>query len=427
MKTGRKIFYGWIVVFSSSLLLALGLGMFVSTNSVFVKPICDSFGFARGEFTLYRTIVTLVGAVTMPFYGRLIQKIGAKKVLLIGAVTLSAVMFCYSFASQLWHFYLLAAINGLFFNGVSFMSVGVLVSAWFDGKKGIATGLAYAGSGLGGAIMVPVISGIIEQFGWQWAYRFMGIAGAIILIPVVIFIIKNKPSDMGLEPMPKDKASRQAVSLTGRNITMKEAFHTGTFWVLVVVFFLINSFAGATNTHSASYFSDLGYDTAFVSAVISLFMVFLTVGKIIMGFAYDKLGTLAGNMVICVSAIAFPIFALLAANPAMPWAYAVTVGLASSGVSVPVTILAIRYFGSKDFPAIFSFFSMVSALAPSVSVPAMGTVYDVTGSYRPAWFFFLACSVIIAVCLIGVELSYRKKLAAGKYAINNNGEVSYDT
>lgn len=278
MRTQRP-FYGWIVVCASAIQLAIGLGLFVSTNSVFVKPVCDAFGFQRGEFTLHRTIITLVAAALMPLYGRLIRRFGVRITLLVCSAMLGLVTFGYSFATELWHFYLLAAINGIFFNGVGFMSIGILINDWFEGKKGLALGLAYAGSGLGGAIMVPVVSFIIERAGWQWAYRFMGIFGVAILLPVAFFLIKNRPADLGLSPLPaKGAKGKQAGTADG--LTLREALRTGRFWMLLLAFILINAFAASTNTHSAPYLSDLGYAPAFVSAVISLFMICLTLGKI---------------------------------------------------------------------------------------------------------------------------------------------------
>lgn len=399
----QKPFYGWIIVCASAIQLAIGLGMFVSTNSVFVKPVCDSLGFLRGEFTLHRTVITLVGAALMPLYGKLIRRFGVRITLLVCGAMLGLVTFGYSFSTRLWHFYFLAAVNGVFLNGVGFMSIGILINDWFEGKKGLALGLSYAGSGLGGAIMVPVVSSIIERVGWQWAYRFMGVFGVTILLPVAFFLIKNRPADLGLSPLPLDRAARERREGESAGLVLREALRTGRFWMLLAAFVLINAFAAAANTHSAPYLSDLGYAPAVVSAVISLFMLCLTLGKIGLGLIYDHVGTLVGNIVISVLCLGFPVFALLAKISWMPWVYAVFVGLASCGVSVPVAVLLNRHFGSKDFPAIFSLCSMAGALASSASVPAMGMVYDATGSYRPAWYALILFSVCISVCLIGAE------------------------
>ncbi|NLJ86145.1 MAG: MFS transporter [Firmicutes bacterium] len=410
MQEVKKVFYGWKIVIASTIILAVGLGMFNSTNSVFVKPVCDSLGFGRSQFTLHRTIMTLTSACIMPVYGKVIQQLGVKTVLLVGASMLSLVTIGYSFASTLWHFYLLAFINGIFFNAVSFMVIGILVSYWFEDKRGFAIGLAYSGSGLGGAIMVPVVSRVIELVNWRFAYMFMGILGLATLIPVILFFIKEKPEKAGLKPYdsPKGyKGGERQIEGPTFNLSLSESLKTNRFWLLLVAFFLISAFAGATNTHSAPYLSDIGYSTAMVSAVISLFMVFLTVGKIILGVIYDRFGTMAGNVLVAVCGLIFPVAALFSHFPAFPWIYAVSVGMASCGLSVPVSILITKHFGVKDYPMIFSIFTMVTALGPSVSVPLMGAVYDYSGSYRPAWIALLALSVIISVCLAASEIIYR--------------------
>jgi len=399
----KKIFYGWIVVLCSVILMALGIGMFNSTSSMFVKPVCESLGFSRAQFTFYRSIVTLIGALAMPFYGRVIQRIGVKKVLAAGALMLGFSSFGYSFSGNLWQFYLFAFVNGLFYNGINFMTIGVLINAWFKGRKGLATGLAFSGSGLGGAIMIPVIGHMIELAGWRWAYRFMGVFGVAVMLPIIIIFIKNEPIDVGLEPFASEKIEQKNKPIVTASYSFREAVRSLKFWLLVTAFFFFNSFATAANAHTAPYLSDLGYMTTYVASVLSLYMVFLTLGKIFLGSIYDRFGAMAGNVFVSVFCLGFPIFAYLSYIPAMSWIYAVFLGIASCGVTVPVSILVIRYFGDKEFPVIFSIVMMISNLAPALSIPAMGAVYDLTGTYNPAWIVFLFCSVIIAGCLIAVE------------------------
>lgn len=412
----KKLFYGWVVVLSSVAMMALGVGMFTSTNSVYVKPVCESLGFSRGEFTLHRTLITLIGASIMPLYGRFIARYGARKVMSLGALMLGLVSIGYSFSTKLWHFYALALINGAFVNGISFMTIGVLISNWFNCKKGLALGLAYSGSGLGGAVMVPVVSHIIETSGWEWAYRAMGILGIAVLLPVIALLVRNKPEDIGLSPMAPDHQGLDVSANAINNLMFRETLRTKKFWLFITAVFLFNFCAGSTNTHSAPYLSDLGYPGGFVSSVISLFMIFLTVGKIILGYVYDRKGAFWGNLVVSVFTLAFPVFALLAHLPGMPWVYAVCIGMSSCGVSVPTSILVVRYFGDRDFATIFSFCSMISAFGPALSVPAMGAIFDATGSYRPAWAAFTVICVLLTGALMGAEILHRREERGGMVA-----------
>jgi len=405
-----RIFFGWRIVGASMIVLAVAMGMYFSTNSLFVIPVCDSLGVSRSQFTLYRTIITLASAATMPFYAKTIRRLGVKKPLLIGAVALGMVNICYSFANQLWHFYALAILNGIFAVSVHFMAIGILISDWFIDQRGIATSLAYSGSGLGGAIMIPVVSHIIELAGWRFAYRFMGLLGLAVMIPVILFLVKDKPETVGLEPYTLPGAKRDGkkkAESPAFHLSFREACQTNRFWLLSIGFFLISMFASAVNTHSTPFLLDIGYPIVLVSSVISLFMVFLTVGKIILGVAYDRFGTLAGNIIIALCCLIFPVAALLAHIPIFPWIYAVMVGIASSGASVPTPIIIARYFGTRDYPMIYSMFTMITTLGSSISVPAMGAVYDYSGSYRPAWIALLISSVIISVCIVAAEFSFR--------------------
>jgi MFS family permease len=411
-KKKKDSFYRWVIVFSGMLLLALGLGMYYSTNSVFIKPICDALGFTRGQFTLHRTIITLIGTFTMPLYGRLLTKIGPKRILFAGALGLCSTSFGYSFATQLWHFYLTALINGLFYNAVNFITVGVLVNCWFTDKIGLATGIAFSGSSLGGAVMIPLIGSVIETTNWQCAYRLMGIIGITIMVPVILLMVKDRPRmNVFFSPAASENV-KEANPRTSPEYTYQQVLRDKKFWLLVIAFFFINFFAGATNTHTAPYLSDLGYPVTLVSSMVSLLMVFLTIGKVLLGAVYDRFGTTMGNLVVIISCTLFPIFALLSRIQLFAWSYVVFVGIASCGVSVPVTILLTLYYGEKNFATIFSLCSMISSLAPSLSIPGMGLVYDKTNNYHLAWVIFFCSAIIIAICLFSAERILRKQLAS---------------
>jgi uncharacterized membrane protein YdjX (TVP38/TMEM64 family) len=77
-------------------ILAWGLGMFISTNNLFVTLVCDSLGISWKQFAFHRTIITLVSACLMALYGKLIRRLGVRKMLAIGFVLLGLVTFCYS-------------------------------------------------------------------------------------------------------------------------------------------------------------------------------------------------------------------------------------------------------------------------------------------------------------------------------------------
>jgi len=409
-RKGGKVFYGWVITAASIVVLAAGIGMYSSTNGLFVIPVCETLGISRGQYSVHRTLITIVSAFAMPFYGKLIRRLGVRNMLLIGSAALGIVTGCYSMAQSIWHLYLLAALNGIFVNAISFMVIGMLISEWFVGRRGFATGLAFSGSGLGGALSIPAVNRVIELYGWRAAYVFIGALGLIILVPVILALIKNNPQMAGLSPYEltdREKSRIRSAGAPERDLPLGAALKTGRFWLLAVAFFLISCLCNVTIAHSAPFLQDTGYTAAAASAAVSFYMASLSAGKILLGFVYDRFGVMSGNAVIAACCLVFPVAALLAHIPALPWIYAMTAGIASSGFSVPVPILIIKYFGARDYPMIFSAMTMVTTAGSAVSVPAMGAVYDYAGSYQPAWFALLAFSVIIAISMFLAELKNR--------------------
>ena len=407
----KKIFYGWYVVIACIIIAAAGIG-FHNTASIFIIPVTEDLGLSRGEFTFFRTIIALLGAVLLPLYGRLAKRFSIKSVMLVGTVLSSLSLVGYSYATHLWHFYLIAIFNGLFVNASHFMMIGILINRWFEDKRGLALGLAFAGSGLGAAIMNPMASVIIETFDWRWGFRFMGIVAVIILIPTIVFLIKESPEKMKLSPYRKDNKdiAKAPNTRTPTGLTLTEARKTPVFWFLAVALFSIAIGAAGPHSHIAPYLVDLGYYPTLVATIVSFSMVILTVGKILMGNIFDRSGTFVGGIILGSLFILSPIFALLATNPTAAWLHAFILGMAATGFSISANIFVMKFFGEKDFPVILSVFSSIMAFGGAFAPPAMGFVYDIFGTYTNAWYFLIASGIAVFICFIGVNVTGKKLL-----------------
>lgn len=164
-------------MFGCFLLLAISLGAFNSSTSMYINPVIEDLGFGRGEFTFYRTIFLLVSAFLMSTYGKLIKKYGIKNMMLITSFLQGLVFASYSLSTEIWHFYIIAFIQGLFLNGVGFMSVGMLINKCFLENKGMAGAIAFCGSGAGSAILVPILTTEIINNGRRVVMASVGIVG----------------------------------------------------------------------------------------------------------------------------------------------------------------------------------------------------------------------------------------------------------
>ena len=202
-KQKGKLFYGWIIVLCCTLLVAAATGIFVNCLGIFVKPVCEDLNFTRGAFTLYSTIGGFVGMFAVLVYGELYRRYPhhIRKFIALGTVVSCAVFYGYSLSTKLWHFYTLAAIYGTVSMTLAGISVTTLINNWFVDKKGLAMGLAYSGSGVTAAVMTPILSGVVSDFGWRWGYRLLAVCGFVLLFVSAFVLLREKPADMGLEPL----------------------------------------------------------------------------------------------------------------------------------------------------------------------------------------------------------------------------------
>lgn len=407
----KKPFYGWVIVAASTIALTMCNGIFGGTSSAFVEPVCSQLGLARGEFTLYRTIISLVGALLLPVYAKMLRKLGVKRVLLIGAAGMVLAQLLYSFANSLWHFYLIACLEGLFTNGISFLSIGIVLNSWFIDKRSTVTGIAYAGTGLGGALFLPLINQVIGRFGWRWGFRCNAAAAAAVLLPVILLLMRDNPQKMGLAPYESPGAERgqKAEPVQAGGVSLGSAKKTAPFWLLLAGIALMSMCCSGPYTHNVAFLTGIGYTAAFASLVTAVYLGFLTIGKVISGGLFDRLGVLRTTLLLCAACAGFPVLALFCRVPALTWLYALLLGLTGSGPSVGISALVRHLFGDRDFAAIFSWVSIASTLGSAAAPPLMGVIYDATGSYTAAWALWLAFAVLTAACLTGALFSAKRR------------------
>lgn len=405
----NKLFYGWIVVAGGFAMAAAGIGIFNNTLSVFVRPVTEALGFSRGSFTFYNTIRSIAAMVSLPLYGELFRRGNVRRIMLVCTLLLGLAPLGYSISSRLWHFYAFAALQGAVMNGVNSMAIALVVNNWFNEKKGLATGVALSGSGLGAAIMVPVVTYVVDTYGWRWGYRLMGITGVLILLPVVLLVMRARPADMGLKPFGDHSDDKtQAAQTEAVGFTRAEVFRMPAFYLLLVGCFLGCFVGGSMQAHSIAYLTDIGHTSLFASSVVSLCMFALIFGKILLGWVFDRFGALVGCLSVSISVIVAGFFLLSAQSPPMAYLFAVVLGYSVSFGSVAPSLITGRYFGTREFSRIYSSVAMMGSLSNAASQPFPGFVYDFTGSYRPAWIMVIALAGVAILIFILADRLMRR-------------------
>ncbi|MBQ3871975.1 MAG: MFS transporter [Clostridia bacterium] len=403
----KKIHYGWVIVLASALYLGFGMGMLSNTAGLYIKPVCQDLGFQRGSFTLHRTILTFVSVLMTPVFARAIPKFGIKKIMLVCGIGLSLLTVCFGFATSLIHFYIIGILYGLLSNGISFFLIGTLMNYWFKDKKGLAIGISYCGSNIGGAITISVIGNLMDKIGWRLCYIIPGLIGVITLVPIVLFLVKEKPEDMGLMPYTenrKEDTAGQEVSYRG--VLLSDARKMPVYFILLISFFFFSMTCGGPSSHLNAYLSDCGYPTVLVTTLHSFFQISVAFNKVFIGNLLDKVGLKKGGIILSISCIAAMVLALFIHIPAIAWIHVFLLGVICASYSIAVNMYVSIVFGNLNFSTILSKFTMATTLGAALSNPFMGSIFDSTGSYRLSWLVLIGCAVISS---IGLMISTKKK------------------
>ena len=202
MKTSAqpRIFYGWVIVLVSFLTMLLVMGTRFSFG-VFYSSMLAEMGWSRAATAGIFSVSMLVYAAVASGVGAAFDWWGPRRVFPVAAVLLGVGFFLCSRMTTLWQFYLYyGVIVGTGFTALGFIPHVALMAQWFNRRRGLATSLALAGTGVGAFLLAPWSAWLIAQYGWRQSYLvYAGIIPGV-LIPLILLVHRSRPEDIGLHP-----------------------------------------------------------------------------------------------------------------------------------------------------------------------------------------------------------------------------------
>ncbi|MCP4606352.1 MAG: MFS transporter [Proteobacteria bacterium] len=395
----KKIFYGWWIVLATFMVLFIGVGSIFHTVGVVMEPLQETFGWNRTQISMGFTIAAIFVGVLSPVVGIVVSRIGVKRVQIAGVLLIGIGILIMSFMQELWQYYVLFVVVAMGLASISLVPSQTIISNWFDKKRGTAMGIVMTGVGLGGMAMVFLFSILVDSYGLRWAYRIVGLSILVTLLPLVVFIIKNKPEELGLEQdgrppsnEDKDKSSKE------KSITVKEALKTITFYQFCLMVASFTVIAGGMTQHAIALMRGNGIEDA--NFIWSLTLGISVIGRIMMGALSDKFSRkiltiiLWGLFISSMGAIL-----LLSYNKTVVWAFAVIYGFALGGLGPLFPTLLGERFGIEHFSKLVGITGLFNIVGLGTGAIIMGRVYDATASYT------IAIQALLAIAILGFLMS----------------------
>ena len=384
----EKLFYGWVIV-SVATLMYLIMGGPITAFGIFVKPMAEDLGLGRTAIAGgFMTFMVTMGIFSV-LGGILSDRFGPKKIVATGGLLLCLGLCLVSKINSQLQFYLAYGVIGGM--GFSFLYVPLTatISRWFVTKNGMALGIFFAGAGIGGLILSPLIEVWISAYGWRTTFIIVGGLTGGIIVPLSFFL-KGEPSEMGLKALGAVEHDNPSISNTEstpgvKEYTVAEAFKTRDFYANLLAGFLTFSTIMMVQINLVPYATDRGISGSTAATALGLAAFFNALGRLFMGALSDKIGTKRA-MGICVITVMVMLFWLIKVNqPWMLFLFAPVFGFAYGGTMPQTPRIISELFGKKSMGSILGISSLIGALGPAVG-PVIGTViYDRTGSYTGAF------------------------------------------
>ncbi|RME34633.1 MAG: MFS transporter [Gammaproteobacteria bacterium] len=403
-RSGQPIFHGWWNVLVAFNGMALSYAMFtVFTFGTFVRPLEQEFGWARGEISFALTMTNFAVVIASPSIGSLLDRFGVRAVLIPSTLLMGLAVASMSLLSgELLHFYAMYLLIPLLGAGTLPQSYSRVIINWFHRRRGIALGLALSGFGVGAALVPVCAQYLIEHIGWRFAYLAFGAAVLGISLPLALFLMRESPREMGLEPDGVPSAGQGEAPdppQPDSGLSIREAAGTTSFWLIFGSFLLVGVAITGILAHLVPMLIGRGVAPEVAARCMSLLGIGLICGRVISGYLMDRYFAPYVTAFFLTFLFGGAVILALGLGGAAPFLAALMVGLATGSEISEIAYLCSRYFGPRAFCLIygtmFAAFQIGSAFGP----PLMGYYYDGAGNYTGALWGLAGLAVTGAVLI----------------------------
>jgi MFS family permease len=380
--------YAWVVVAVVAVTLTMASGARFLFGVV-LKPMSEEFGWNRAQLTGTVMLAMIVLSICQPLVGMLIDRIGAKSILVGGIALLGVSLIPLSFATNLWQIYVLYGVLTSFgLAAASPVLATSIVSRWFTHKRGLAMSLATSGSAFGQLLIVPIATWIMLATSWQTTYRVLAVALLAVSVPLSAIFLRDAPREMvaaGRDLPPED------------GLTLREACAHPAFWILGFGFVVCGWTMAFPNIHFLAYADDMGMSVLHAASTVSVTAIFSILGAVLLGLAADRFQrTSVLALTYALRGLAFLLLLLLPAGNLL-YVYGLVLGISWTATTPLTAAIAADRYGPKHlgliFGSLFTFMNLGFGFASLLD----GLIFEVSGGYQVTLMINVVLGVVAAI------------------------------
>ena len=390
------------ILLSCAGLAVCSLGLIINVNGVFFKPISEALGVGRGAVSLTSTLTTLATGFASVYALKIVNRYDLKKILIISVLITVLSTVGIAFSENLLVIYLLSIIRGIascFFNTPV---VTMIIGNWFITGRGTYSGVVMAFSGLGGAVMSPVLSRIIERYDYRISLLFDALLMILVCLPA-LFFLKASPEEEGYRPYLKGEHSEKQEKRSYGIVFRKDSL---VFLLLMTIAFLCQATCSIAQ-HFSGYGESLGFQSSQGAFMISMAMIGNISGKFLVGLLADRIGELRSGLVLVSSFALGLILLFLSKGYLMLLIGSLLLGF-SYACAVMLSNVTFAVYGNSQYSNAYGLLTLIINIGGALSVALVGYAYDFFHSYRLILISGIVMCIIVILCFIILERKLKK-------------------
>ena len=375
------IFYGWWLVGVAAFLLTLmSLTVFQGIGTILVA-LERQFGWSRTALSGAFSLARVEGAILGPVEGFLVDRIGTRKMVLIGYILMGLGFIWLGQVKTLWEFYASFMIISLGSGLGGWLAIIAMVNNWFTRQRTFAMASAMSGIHFGG-LLVPLLALGIETFEFRGAATIIGVFLLIVVGPAAK-VIRNRPEDINLQPDgDSERLSESALTEDEEpDFTARQALRTPVFWILTIMQVASSIAIVTLALHLVPKLTDMGMTLSGAGTVVLTYTIVALPSQFLSGYFADRLPkTLMIAIFLAIQGIAITIIAF-ADTVLLAYIFAVLYGIGFGGRNPLTTAIRGEYFGRKAFATIMGISQFPMNIGMIGAPLFAGYMFDTTNSY----------------------------------------------
>ena len=420
----KGVYYGWWLVALSGFIMTLATVPLYHAMSVWSVALESQFGWNRTQLGFALTFTRIEGGLMGPVEGYLTDRLGTRRMVLIGMLILGVGFLIFSRVNSLWMFYLAFVVMAVGQGLGSWLPLMTGINNWFVRRRAYAMGWANVGSRLGALLLVPAIAWAIDpnqdRIGWQLTALILAIAVFIFAVPVSR-AIRNRPQDYGQIPdgarpdvtgLPNargelpNRANDRALyrpgvaSQASVDLSASQAIRTPAFWLISFGHGFTSMVILAIMSQLGLLLKDQGFEVQTTAWVVSVYTAVAMVFQLVGGYIGDRAPK---NLVIFgFSSVQAASVVLLTYASTLPMIYlfAVLFGIGFGGRNPLTTAIRGEYFGRASFGKILGLSTVPMNVLLLLASPFAGFMYDLQGTYTTAFLVLAALNFLGGVLFL---------------------------